>query len=140
MAQFLASNAADSYQFPPLGGTERRSVTGEAALLGFIGWRAVRPFTPVQKWKTFSTHHHRMSIKNQLKLVGEICRLSYLLPVYMLFFNVGFWGVKFRVAASTANSSLYSHCQWLCVCLPTEPSLYKNSSISLFTKSLKLLN
>lgn len=38
VAQFLTSNAADSYQFPPLGG---RSVTGEAALLWFIGWRAV---------------------------------------------------------------------------------------------------
>ncbi len=48
VAQFLASNAADSYRFPPLGGTGRRSVTGEAALLWFIGWSAVRPFTPLQ--------------------------------------------------------------------------------------------
>lgn len=55
VAQFLASNAADSYQFPPLGMTGRRSVTGEAALLWFIGWRAVRPFTPLQSDCVFFT-------------------------------------------------------------------------------------
>lgn len=48
VAQFPASNVADSYQLPPLGGTGQRSVIGEAALLWFIGWRGVCPVTPVQ--------------------------------------------------------------------------------------------